>query len=151
MRVQPHGSFKNGFDLLDGSDSVVGSFAGSVWREGGRIQADGREWEFRKDGGRRFELPGLAVAERTSMWSGKWTLTTGGRTYELAKGGWLSSRYEVRLDGRAVGGVSPRGFSQRKADVDLPAELPPPVQVFTVAVVLTQLRRDSAAATASAT
>jgi hypothetical protein len=150
MRVQPHGSFKNGFDLLDDSGAVVGSFSGSVWREGGRILVGGQEWEFRKDGGRRFELPGYAAAERTSMWSGKWSLSAGGRTYELAKESWLSRGYDVTLDGRTVGGINPRGWSERKADVSLPAELPPPVQVFTVAVVLTQWRRDSSSASVAA-
>lgn len=152
--VQPRGAWKRGFDVLDGSGTVVGAFEGSAWREGGRIRAGGREWEFRRDRSRRLALVGPdgehAAAERLSLWSGRWQLTTGGHTYELAKGFWLSQRYELQEGGTAVGTLRPRGAFGRRAEVTLPPELPPPVQVFVIAVVMTLWRRENSAAAGGA-
>lgn len=154
MVVQPHGIWKRGFDLLDGSGVVVGSFEGSAWQEGGRIRAGGQEWEFCRERSRRLVLAGPqgeeAAAERLSLWSGRWRLSAGGRTYELAKGFWLSQRYELRAGGAAVGELRPRGAFGRKAEASLPPELPPAVQVFVIAVVLTLWRRENSAAAGGA-
>lgn len=152
-RVQPHGTFKNGFDLLDDADRVLGAFQGSAWRERGEITAAGEPAGFRRDGGRRFALDGrsgeLAVAEKPSIWSGRWVLHAGGISYELAKRSWMSRGFELSRGGQVVGGIEPRGMFSNKAAVDLPAELPPLVQVFVVAVVLTLWRRESDSSTAA--
>jgi hypothetical protein len=153
--VRPHGTFKNGFDLLDAAGRELGSFHGSAWRERGEINTGGEATRFRRDGGRRFALDGpgggeLAAAHKPSIWSGRWVLQAGGQTYELAKRSWLSRSYELRRGGRVVGSAQPKGAFSGKAAVDLPAELPPAVQVFVVAVVLTLWRRESGAAGAGA-
>jgi hypothetical protein len=152
--VQPHGSFKRGFDVLDEGGPTVGSFEGSPWREGGRIRAGGQEWEFRRERYRRLVLARsegeYAAAERVSAWSGRWELTTGGRTYGLAKAAWYSRRYELRVGDAVVGELHPRGVFGNRADVLLPPELPPAVQVFVVAVVMTLWRREQSAAAGAA-
>jgi hypothetical protein len=152
--LRPHGTFKNGFDLVDDAGRELGSFHGSAWRERGEISADGQLAGFRRDGGRRFALDGpggeLAVARKPSAWSGRWVVETGDREYELVKRSWLSRSFELRSGDQAVGSVHPKGVFSGKAAVHLPAELPPAVQVFVVAVVLTLWRRESAAAGAAA-
>jgi hypothetical protein len=152
--VQPRGSWRRGFDVLDESGTVLGAFQGSPWREGGRIRAAGQEWEFRRDRYRRLALAGpqgeWAAAERISLWSGRWQLSTGGRAYELAKAGWWSRRYQLRAGDAVVGELSPRGLFSSKSDAALPAELPPAVQVFVIAVVMTLWRRENSAAAGGA-
>jgi hypothetical protein len=149
----PHGTFKNGFDLVDAAGRGVATFRGSAWRENGEIISGDGRWRFRRDGGRHFTLegPGGFVAEATkpSMWSGRWQVAIGSETYELAKRTWLSRTFELR--GRStLGEVRPHGGFSSKADVDLPAELSPPLQAFVVAVVLTLWRREQAAAASGA-
>ncbi len=148
--VQPHGTVRAGFDLVDGAGRVVGALAGSAWREGGRITAGGQEYEFRKSGG-RFTLVGpggaeLAAAGRTSWWTGSWRITAGGRTYDLVKPSLWRSAYELTEGGRYIGTLDRRGFFRTRAEVTLPAEQPPAVLVFLVGVVMVQWRRDQAAA-----
>jgi hypothetical protein len=154
LQVTPHGSFKRGFDLVDLAGTPVGAFAGSVWKEGGRVQVRGQEWEFRRERGRRFVLAGptdlAATADKPSVWSNRWVFTVGRRTYELVNPSWWSRRYELRADGQPVGGLSPRGVFDNKADVSLPADLPAPALVFVVAVAMTLWRRQAAAAGAGA-
>jgi hypothetical protein len=154
LTVIPRGAFKNGFDLVDGSGRTVGGFDGSAWREGGRIAIGDESWDFRKQRSKRFELAGpqgtYATAQQTSMWSTKWHVAVGDQLFELAKRSWLSSDYEVSVGDRVVGSVDKKGVFSSKAQVSLPADMPPPVQVFVIAVVMTQWRRDGAAAAASA-
>jgi hypothetical protein len=154
LTVRPHGVLARGFDVVDGAGAVVGAFVGSAWRENGRIQAGYGEWEFRRERSRRFVLTGpqgmAAAADRTSLWSNRWQVSVGPKAYELAKPSWLGRRYELRDGGRAVGDLRPRGVSAAKAEVALPPELPPAVQVFVVAVVMTLWRREQSAATAGA-
>jgi hypothetical protein len=150
--VRPHGTFKNGFDLVDDTGRKLGSFAGSAWRERGEISAGGEVARFTRQGGRRFTLDGpageSAAADKPSAWSGRWVLQAGGRAYELARRSWWSQAYELSSAGQVVGSVQPKGLFSGKAAVDLPAELPPIVQVFAVAVVMTLGRRESAAVAA---
>ena len=152
--VRPHGTFKNGFDLVDDAGRQLGSFRGSVWRESGEVSAGGQVARFSRHGGRRFALAGpvgeLAVADKPSIWSGRWVVGTGGGTYELVRRSWLSRSIELRHGGQVVGSVQPKGVFGGKAAVELPSDLAPAVQVFVVAVVLTLWRREEAAAGAAA-
>lgn len=154
LEVRPRGSWRRGFDVLDGSGAVVGAFEGSAWREGGRIRAGGQEWEFRRERSRRLVLAGPqgdgAAADRVSVWSSRWQLSTGGRTYELVKRAWYSQRFQLRAGDLVVGELRPRGLSGRRAEVTLPPELPPAVQVFVIAVVMTLWRRENSAAAGGA-
>ena len=154
LTVIPRGVFRNGFDLVDEAGRNLGGFAGSAWRETGEIQIGDERWEFRKQRSKRFALAGpqgtYATAERTSVWSSVWQVAVGNRLYELTKRSWFSSGYEVRVGDQVVGTLNPKGVFGSKAAVDLPTDMPPPVQVFVIAVVMTQWRRDSAAATAAA-
>lgn len=151
--VQPRGTWRRGFDVRDGSGSVVGAFDGSPWREGGRIRAAGQEWEFRRERSRRLVLAGppgeWAAADQVSYWSGRWELSAGGRTYSLARPGWWTRRYQLRAGEAVVGELRRRGLFGSRADGELPPELPPAVQVFVIAVVMTLWRREDSAAAAS--
>ena len=154
LTVNPRGVFKNGFDLVDDAGRTVGGFNGSAWREAGEIQIGAERWDFRKEKSRRFSLAGpqgtYATAEQPSMWSSRWTVAVGDRLFELAKRSWLSSDYEVSVGDRVVGSIDKKGVFSSKALVSLPAEMPPPVQVFVIADVMTQWRRDDSSASASA-
>ena len=146
LTAKPHGALRHGFDLVDSAGATVAAFASSVWRENGQVRIGDRFWELRNQGSRRFTLEGqagtLAVAERASYWSGAWRVSAGDRTYELVKPSWRSRRYDVRAGGVTVGELRPMGVFGSKAEVDLPDDMPPPVQVFVVAVVMTLWRRE---------
>ena len=153
LTVRPLGAFKNGFDLLDQIDRPAGGFRGSAWREHGEVTVGPERLSFRRHGGRRFTLEGptgiVATATKPSVWSGRWEITVGDRTYGLARRSWMSRAYEVRGRGQALGEVRPTSAFSGRAAVELPAELPVTAQVFLIAVVLTLWRRDEAAAGAA--
>jgi hypothetical protein len=155
LTVRALGAFKNGFDLVDDEAGSVGGFRGSAWREHGDIVVGRERLGFRRHGGRRFTLESpsgvLATAVKPSRWSGRWEITLGDRTYELAKRSLMSRTVEVRGRGQVLGEVRPKGVFGGNAAVELPAELPVPVQVFVIAVVLTLWRRDETAGASAAT
>lgn len=130
VTVRSHGSWKRGFDVLDPSGAAIGVFTGSPWREGGRITAGGQEWEFRRRRSRRLVLAGprgeYAAAERVSVWTGRWRLDSGGRSYELAKASWFSRRFQLRDGDAVVGELGQHGVFGTRTDVTLPPELPRP-------------------------
>lgn len=153
LTVVPRGAFRNGFDLVDDSGRTVGGFAGSAWRENGEIQIGDERWEFRRERSKRFALAGpqgtYATAERTSLWTSAWQVAVGDRHYQLTKPSAWARRYDVRAGDRVVGELSPKGVFSTKTEVNLPADMPPPIQVFVIAVVITQWRRDNASSAAS--
>ena len=146
--------------IAGGGLIVAGSLVTGVLLAGGELRRgaadDGgdEQWEFRKERSKRFALAGpqgtYATAQQTSIWSSKWNVAVGDRLYQLTKRSWLSSDYDMHVGDAVVGSVHKKGVFSSKAQVDLPADIPPPVQVFVIAVVMPQWRRDGAAAAAAA-
>jgi hypothetical protein len=155
LTVRSRGTWRRGFEVLDPAGMLVGSFEGSPWRENGRILAAGADYDFRRERSRRLVLVGSrgpeAAADRPSFWSGRWEVSAGGRTYELAKAAWYSQRFQLRAGGAVAGELTRRGVFGNKAEVSLPPELPPAAQVFVIAVVMTLWRRDDSASSAGPT
>lgn len=152
LTLVPRRAFRNGFELMDG-DRTVAAFHGSMWRENGELTVGGGTYPFRREGGRRFVLTWpdgsvAATARRASRWNGRWEVAVGSQLYELRRRGWSGRAMELSGRGQVLGTVQTRGWSGRRADVDLPAELPLPVQAFVVAVVATLKRREQVAASA---
>jgi hypothetical protein len=75
-----HGTAKGVVPVLDG-DAVVATLHASNWKEAARADVAGREWVFRRNGGRELVArwaadPDDAVrlrAHQESFWKGSWT------------------------------------------------------------------------------
>jgi hypothetical protein len=147
--IVPLGMFSHGFDLVSDSAQPAAGFRGSVWRESGDIHADGQEFEFRREGRRRFVLDGrhglVASASRRGLMSSAWDVFVGERQYDLVHAGFMTRAYVLRAGGVDIGRVAKAGMLKRGATVDFPPDLPLAAQVFISAVVITQWRRDDAA------
>lgn len=152
LRVTTRGLLGREYDLrLDGRD--VASWSGRGWSKHLETPVDGRPAVLRTDGRKRFVLdtePG-AVCELTHhdrlFGHSTWSVTTGKITYELAATGMRDMA--VRRDGRDVGSVRRRGLLTSEYTADLPAELPPVVQVFVAWVVIVIRTRAATAAMAA--
>ncbi|MBM3470135.1 MAG: hypothetical protein FJX73_05000 [Armatimonadetes bacterium] len=84
----------------------------------------------------------LARAEKPSAFRRSFVIEHEGRRYTLrSRSAFL--RAFVLLDGSAeVGSITPEGMLTRRADVTLPLDLPLPVRVFIIWLVLILWRRD---------
>ena len=122
---------------------------GRVWRNGGTFDLAERRYGVKSNvWGTRFEMideAGMIVAVADRVGRKWWTVEASGRTYRFQRASWWRSEELLVADGRPVGYV--RGVSRwrRDAVADLP-DLPLPLQVFVVVVVLTMWDAQAAGA-----
>lgn len=139
--------FSWSFELKRGAE-VVASADMALLRQRGRVRAEGRAFEIRRQGmAGAFELLDgdtvLASAVKASIFQRKFLIDFGATRYELESESILSRSFELRRDGRVVGSIRAR-FLRRDANVEFPDELPPAAMAFLVwLVVLLWKRADS--------
>jgi hypothetical protein len=154
IRARPRHLFSWGFDLyLDGE--LLTGFDMAWLREGGQFTWDGTEYQLSREG----------------LWSGDFLLLTGDEVRARAtKESAFERTFVVRLDERAlrleaasvfsrsfrlsehgvmIGRVTPDHFFTRACTLDVPGDLPVPVQVFIFWLVVLMWRRADSAAAAS--
>jgi hypothetical protein len=146
MRIaKPRGMLTSGFDLVDDSGAELGSLDGSWWREGGTLHVGPDVWELRRDGWSGFRLLRGGIDEATARSRGVFRTSLevqhAGRTYVLSRPSAFRRGYTVQEAGTEVGSVTPTSAFTNAAEVDLPASMPTQVQVFVVAVIAIQWRR----------
>jgi hypothetical protein len=131
--------------VVDGQP--VAQWQPRTWRTGGTFELAGRRYEVGSNVWvSRFTMTdelGLVVATE------RWTIATGGRSYEFRRASLWRSHEQLVADGQPVGFI--RRVSMWRGDTvaELSA-LPMPVQVFALVVVLTMWdARNSAAAAAA--
>ena len=156
LRAHPTRFFSWNYQVWDESDLAsrleleLGAF-----REGGRVLVDGEEFIVRKEGvlGSHFILETdtgvLAEAVKPSAIRREFRIRMADRTFTLKAAGALSRKY-VLIDGsRELGTISPSGFFGRTATVDLPEDMPMPLRLFLLFLVLLSWKRAAAAAASS--
>ena len=132
----------------------VTTWDGSWWRSGGAFSLDGHPYVVRGNAwGSEFTMAdslGNVIATASRLGRRSWTMSASGQTFQFRRPS--SWRHEERLvvGDREVGTV--RRTSRWRSDVEaeLPG-LPVPVQIFTVAVVLTRWNSEDAAGAVVAT
>jgi hypothetical protein len=138
MKIERLGWFKNRYAVSDGS-----TWDGRAFREPLSATIDGRRYEFRPDGRKRFVLLADGVETASAARAGRdWVVKAEHATYVLRRQSRWRSPLEVVRDGSAVG-VAKRA-PRRGASVELPDEVPAPVQAFIGFVFLTLQSRAAA-------
>jgi hypothetical protein len=147
------GVWSNNYHIdLDGSR--VTTWDGSNWQAGGTFSLDGRPYRVRSNAWETEYMmtdgAGTVLAAAGKMGRREWTVTAGGQTYRFRRPSvW---RHEERLvaGDQEVGSIRRTSMWRNDVEADLPG-LPIPVQIFTVAVVLTRWDREAAAGAVAAT
>jgi hypothetical protein len=118
----------------------IATWDGSMWRNGGRFELDGLRYEVRGNmWGSRYGMAaedGSPVAAADRVGRKKWTVEAAGRNYEFRRASMWRHEEELLSGGRSVGSVRRTSVWRSDATADLP-ELPLPVQIFVLVVVLT--------------
>lgn len=145
-------------EVLDEAGTTVAVIDLSNWRKNAKIEVSGERYLARHEAwSREFVLEredgqaAVAVAEKPSAWRERFTLTHGGRRYELAReSAWKGAFVLLREGAGVVGSVRQRGWFSSEVYVDLPEELPVEVQMLVLWLTLILRRRQEAAASSSA-
>jgi len=123
---------------------------GRVWRSGGSFDLLGGRYDVKSNvWGTRFEMTdeaGMTVAAAGRVGRKRWTVEASGRTYRFQRASRWRSEELLVADGRPMGSVRRVSTWRGNAVADLP-DLPLPLQVFVIVVVLTMWNAQAAAAT----
>lgn len=88
----------------------------------------------------------VAKSRKTSTFKRRFEISSAGHHLTLASSGWLGKEYLLRLGNQEVGRVKREGFAGRKLLLEFPEDVPLFLQVFLTYVVLSQARKEAAAA-----
>jgi hypothetical protein len=70
------------------------------------------------------------------FWSRQFDVKAGDQTWSLRPAGWFTRMYHVLENGRVVGTILPAGWFTRKRTATFSSDVPPPIQVLTMFLVL---------------
>lgn len=149
----PKSIFSWGFEVCDGSGPIA--VMDVRWMsEGGDFEYQGRQYELRKAG----VLSGEFSLQENSNVIAEATKTTCVRSFDvryaqqhycLRAASPFTRRFVVAQDGRIIGEIGPEHPFTRRSRLDLPENVPVPVQVFMFWLVILMWRRASNSAAAS--
>jgi hypothetical protein len=154
LRIVPQRWFSWDFTVSQGSE-LVAEIDISWWRERGELTVQGATFSVSRQGmmSGDFLLESdrgvLARATKPSMMRRLFLVQHDATTWTLRPRSVLGRTF-VLLDGeREVGRITPAGLWSRRANVDLPARVPLPVQVFLIWLTVLMWKREADAASSS--
>ncbi len=146
--IIPKSWFSWNFRIMAG-DRRVAEIETSLMSEKGRLSVEGMSYQAYREGMLHgaFVLDAsgtvLARAEKPSALFRSFVLEHGGKSYTLAARKALKREFVLNDGESEIGTMAPAGAFTRRAVAELPEELPLPVQVFIVWLVLLMWRRES--------
>lgn len=148
LRARRRGFFKREYEIHSAGQLVTELTGGR--REGCEFSLSGTGYRAERDGRKRFVLSGpdgqLATAERQT--GREWTVRTATGDLTLVKPSVWRSGWEVRRGG-ATGSIRHEGAFTRTYSADVPEDVPLPVAVFALYVILVIFEHQAAAAAAA--
>jgi len=145
--IEPKGFFSPNFNLYCRGDFVT-TLQMKLWREGCSFSIAGHEFNIRKPSMWKdaFELVAsdTTVCEvNRSFWSRRFELSGAGQQWVLQPVGLFSTTYQLLAGEREVGRVSLASWWSRRRSGRFAEEVPPPVQVLAIFLVLIVANRQS--------
>jgi hypothetical protein len=144
--------WRKNYDVADNGRPLT-VWEASMWRAGGVFTLDGQRYEVRSNAwGTRYSLTdqrGTQVALAEGAGRKHWTVTAGRTVYEFRRPSFWRREDELVVRGARAGYVKRVGTWRHEVVADLPG-LPPPVQIFVLAVLITKWDRADAAGASAA-
>jgi hypothetical protein len=155
MTLVPNHWFSWDFRLKDSVGMPWGEIALSSWRERGSVTVGDQQYKVSRQGlVGPFVLAGpsgeLARAVKESAFRQQFTLTVEGRTCTLKRLSAFRREFALCVGDTRLGSVAPEGWLTRRAQVDLPEDMPGWARAFVVWLTLLMWKRDSDAGAVAA-
>lgn len=147
--VRPQTLLGWSFAILDADEQPAGGIRMSAWREKAGLVVDNTSYEARREqlfsGRFLLERNGetVAYAEKPSAMRRQFEVFFGKLRLELESESAFRRAFVVRMGDTVVGSIRPETALRRRAVIDLPDELPRPLQVFLCWLVLLLWKRSS--------
>ena len=155
LRLVPQSWFSWNFDVLE-NDLPVAEIKVSPLRERGTLVVDGAAYEAYREGLASGEFileqngHPIARAQKPSAFFNSFHVEVPGKNYTLKKESMVGRPFVLLDNDEVAGSIRPEGVVTRKAAVDLPEDVPVPVKIFIVWLVLLMWKREANAAAAAA-
>ncbi len=148
MTIVPRHWFSWDFSLKDSVGMPWGEIGLSSWRERGSVTVGDQRYEVRRRGlVGPFVVGGasneLARAVKESAFRQVFTLTVEGRAYTLKRLSAWRREFALCVGDSRVGSVVPERWWTRRAEVNLPDDMPGWARAFVVWLTLLMWKRDS--------
>lgn len=151
LHALPTSWFSSSFQITrDGEE--VGHLVLTRLRETATFTVNDVEFKFYREGlvsgdfVLDFQGSAIAVAQKPSAFRQRFTVSFKEHDYVLAAASAMGRAFVLRAGEEEVGHIRPFNMLSRKAEVDLPDEVPLPVQAFCLWLVLVLWQRAAAAA-----
>ncbi len=146
MRARRRGIFRRDYEVFADGEQVTALVGGR--RETSEFSLAGNDYRIERVDRRRFRLIGpegrVAVAERQS--GREWTVRADSGNLKLTKPSVWRSSWDIQQRGTTRGEIRHDGAFKRTYSAGVPADVPLPVAVFALYVVLVIFERQAAAA-----
>lgn len=151
LKLVPQNPFTWSFDVTRNNASVAQVLHTFSFREKATLNIPGATCQAYREhfmgGDYILEEHGqsIARARKQSPFVSAFQLEYPGHSYALKRESLFCRTFVLMDDDRQIGLIKPEGVFTRKADVSLPDEMPLPVQIFVLWLVLVLWKRDSEA------
>ncbi len=156
LQVVPKSWAAWSYNVLQDGNGVAAIRNASMWKDKAVLEIGGTPYEVSREhlmsGQFLLQQNGatLAYAQKPGVFRNSIGLMYQGKQYTLKKESAFRRSFVLSDQGREVGSVRPAGLFTRKANVSLPEELPLPVQIFVIWLVLVLWKHQQNAAVAAA-
>ncbi|HEX6354846.1 hypothetical protein [Actinophytocola sp.] len=146
LRARRRGMFKRQYEITSADEALTSLIGGR--RESCEFSLSDTDFRIERDGRKRFLLhsPDGRVATAERQTGREWAIKATTGNLKLVKPSIWRSGWEVRQRGTRKGEIRHDGAFKRTYTADMPADVPPPVAVFALYVVLVIFERAAAAA-----
>ena len=152
LRIEPKGWLSWSFRVLDARGHALTEIQQAWVRERGTFSIDGTRYTVRRTsawkGTFQLEQPEGVLAEATkpSLFRRAFDVVTPRGHLRVEATSVFGRTFEVYRDEAPVGSIRPAAFLSRSAEADLPDDLPEPIRVFLIFLVLLLWKRAANAA-----
>lgn len=154
LQLVPQGWLGWHVDVL-GNDRKITEIKTSTLPESGTFSIDGADFRAWREGMFSGEFllakdgETIARAQKPSALKSSFNIEFSDRQYTLKKESWAGRSFVLIQGDIEVGSIRPEGVLTRKASVDLPGDMPMPLQLFVVWLTILLWKREADAGAAA--
>jgi hypothetical protein len=154
LRAEPLSWLSFGVRILSGEEEIT-QLSISAFRTKGSFVLDGDEFTvdpsgfFGSDATLRKGASIIAKAKKAGAFKRTWEISSAGHRLKLESRSLTGKEYALLLGAHEVGRVKREGFTGRRTMMEFPDDVPVFLQVFLAYIVISQARREAAAAAGS--
>jgi hypothetical protein len=153
LHAEPLGAISSGYRILSAGEEIT-QLQISLFRGKGSFTLQEGEFTveplgfFRSDAVLKKGSSVIAKSKKSGALRRRFDISSAGHRLALESQKWTGREYQLLLGNRSVGTVKREGFAGRRVIMDFPDDVPIVLQVFLAFIVISQARREAAAASA---